>query len=382
MHVCLDGRCITDHFPGIGRYVHSLVGALADLAPDDRFSVLVTPGQRSGRFPLSLLAERPNVFLVPVGAGVFNPIGQWRCRSAIQRTGADLFHATYWLGPWWPGLPTVLTCYDLIGRRAPGMVPSLKGRLLDAAVWLSLRRAERVLAISTAVADDLVTTGLAAAGRVRVTPLAASSEFQPPSAAAVEALKVRLHLPPRYLLYVGIDKPHKNLATLIRAWGRLLGRRPELTDGTRLVLAGPRDRRYRRLTDAYVAHFARTDAVMILGQVDESDLPALYGGAAAFAFPSRHEGFGLPVLEAMACGTPVVVSNATSLPEVAGDAALLLDPLDVSGWSAALERVLDNPELADDLRSRGQAQAARFTWRATAEATLAAYRELQEAAPG
>ena len=185
MHVCLDGRCITDHFPGIGRYVHSLVGALADLAPDDRFSVLVTPGQRSGRFPLSLLAERPNVFLVPVGAGVFNPIGQWRCRSAIQRTGADLFHATYWLGPWWPGLPTVLTCYDLIGRRAPGMVPSLKGRLLDAAVWLSLRRAGRVLAISTAVADDLVTTGLAAAGRVRVTPLAASSEFQPPSAAAV-----------------------------------------------------------------------------------------------------------------------------------------------------------------------------------------------------
>jgi glycosyltransferase involved in cell wall biosynthesis len=376
VHVCLDGRCITDHFPGIGRYVHSLVEALAEHAPDDRFSVLVTPGQRGGRFSLSALAERPNIGLVPVSAGVFNPLGQWRCRSAIRSTGADLFHATYWLGPWWPGRPSLLTCYDLIGRRAPGMVPSLKGRLLDAAVWLSLRRARRVLAISEAVARDLTESAMAPTDRVRVTPLAVGAAFRPPTAQAVATLKARLRLPQRYLLYVGIDKPHKNLATVIRAWGRLLVRRPELTEGMSLVLAGPRDRRYRRLTEAYVTHFATPDAVRILGPVDEADLPTLYGGAAAFVFPSRHEGFGLPLLEAMACGAPVLSSDATSLPEVAGDAALLLDPLDVGAWSAALERLLADPALAADLRARGLERAARFNWGATAEATLAAYREL------
>lgn len=376
MHVCLDGRCITDHFPGIGRYVYSLAGALADESPADRFSVLVTPGQRGGRFNLGELATRPNVALLALGAGVFDPRSQWRGRRVIRRSGADLFHATFWLGPWWPSCPTVLTCYDLIGRREPGTLPSVKRRLLDAAVWLSLHRAARVLAISQAVAADLTASGLVPAARVRVTPLAAGPAFRAPTPDAVAALRRRLDLPPRYLLYVGLDKPHKNLVTLIRAWGRLIARRPELTAGLPLVLAGPRDPRYSRLTDAFVAQFARDDAVRILGPVDEADLPALYGGAAAFAFPSRHEGFGLPVLEAMACGTPVVAGDATSLPEVAGDAALLVDPMDVGAWSAALERVLDDPLLAADLRARGKARAAEFTWQHTARATLDGYRQL------
>jgi alpha-1,3-rhamnosyl/mannosyltransferase len=376
VHVCLDGRCITDHFPGIGRYVYLLAGALADESPADHVSVLVTPGQRGGRFNLGDLTARPNLSLVGLDAGVFDPRSQGRGRKAIRLSGADLFHATYWLGPWWPGRPTVLTCYDLIGRRAPGMLPGVKRRLLDAAVWFSLRRASRVLAISQAVAGDLADSGLVTATRVRVTPLAAGPAFRPPSPEAVADMRRRLDLPPRYLLYVGLDKPHKNLVTLIQAWGRLIARRPELTAGLPLVLAGPRDPRYARLTEAYVTRFARPDAVRFLGPVDETDLPALYGGAAAFAFPSRHEGFGLPVLEAMACGTAVVAGDATSLPEVAGDAALLVDPLDVTAWSTALERVLGEPQLAADLRARGRARAARFTWQATARATLDAYREL------
>ncbi|HEX2173210.1 MAG TPA: glycosyltransferase family 1 protein, partial [Dehalococcoidia bacterium] len=126
---------------------------------------------------------------------------------------------------------------------------------------------------------------------------------------------------------------------------------------------------------ALVRQSPATDRIRLIGRVAEEDKPALYAGADAFVFPSRYEGFGLTVLEALACGTPVVCSNAASLPEVAGDAALLVAPGDLGGLSAAIDRVLSDPLLRADLRSRGPRQAARFSWRRTAEATLSAYRE-------
>jgi glycosyltransferase involved in cell wall biosynthesis len=184
---------------------------------------------------------------------------------------------------------------------------------------------------------------------------------------------------------VGINKPHKNLGTLITAWGRVATTCPEAIASpeggrTELVIAGRWDPRYGAIRDQATA-LGPGAPVRFLGPVDDADLPALYGGSALFAFPSRYEGFGLPPLEAMACGVPVIAARATSLPEVVGDAGLLVDPDDVGAWSAAIARVLREPALAVDLARRGRARARRFTWSETARRTMRIYERIARVGP-
>lgn len=381
MHVAIDGRVITDHFPGIGRYVYHLVDALAKIAPDDAFSLLHTPEQTraagisAARYDLAALAAHANVRLIPVDAPVFSLSAQWRVPQALRAARADVFHATYWVGAYRPGVPTVLSLYDLIGARVPGSVPGPRRRALDLAVRLALRNARHVLTLSEASKRDLVAVARVPAERVTVTHLAADARFRPADAAAVADLRTRLGLPSRYVLYVGINKPHKNLMTLVEAWGRVAEDHPEVAASTELVIAGAWDPRYPEVQ-------ARADALpaaartRFIGPVAESDLPALYSGAAVFAFPSRYEGFGLPPLEAMACGTPVVAADATSLPEVIGNAGRLVDPDDVAGWAAALAEILADDALADELGARGRVRAAGFTWEETARRTWGVYRRV------
>jgi glycosyltransferase involved in cell wall biosynthesis len=373
VQVAVDGRVVTDHFPGIGRYVYRLVEALAVAAPDDRFAVLHTPGQVDRRFDLTRLAEAANVHLVPVAAPVFGAAAQWRIPRAIVGAGATAFHATYWVTALRPGVPTVLSIYDLIGLSLAGAVPGPRRLALGLAVRLAARGAREVVTLSEWSKADLVRALGLEPARVTVTHLAPDPHFRPADPAAVRSLRARLGLPERYVLYVGINKPHKNLATLVEAWGRTA---PRLADAAaELVLAGPLDPRYPEASHA-LAHLPSGARGRVLGPVTDADLPALYTGAAAFAFPSRYEGFGLPPLEAMACGAPVVAARATSLPEVLGEAALFVAPDDPAAWAEALLRVLTAPDLAADLGARGQAHARQFTWRATAERTLTVYRRI------
>ena len=381
LRVALDGRVISDHFPGIGRYAYQLADALGALAASEaadlELLLLHQPGQRDARFDLQTLARWPALRLLPIRAPVFGLASQWRIPRLLRRSGAQVWHATYWLGAWHTGLPTVLSLYDLIGRRLPGALPSARGRLLGLALQQALRGADAVLTISEAARRDILASGVPVE-RVTVTPLAADPRFAPRPASEIAALRARLGLPERYALYLGINKPHKNLETLIRSWGRLAEARADRradTSPVELVIAGRWDPRYpeaRRLAERLPSG-ARP---RFLGPVDEADLPALYSGAAVFAFPSRYEGFGLPPLEAMACGTPVVAAAASSLPEVVGDAGLLVAPDDLDGWARSLGRVLDEPGLAADLAGRGRARAASFSWAATARRTLAVYRQL------
>jgi alpha-1,3-rhamnosyl/mannosyltransferase len=203
-------------------------------------------------------------------------------------------------------------------------------------------------------------------------------------------LRRRLALPERYALYLGSNKPHKNLPRLIEAWARV--RRSEV--GTRhthhatrnnskskirnpkLLIAGAWDERYPEAKHLAESLYV-TDSVHFLGPIPNADLPILYAGAELFIFPSLYEGFGLPVLEAMACGTPVACSNASSLPEVTGDAALLFDPTDVATMAAAMQQMLGDQTLRRELSEKGRAQAARFSWERTAQEALAAYRVAQ-----
>jgi alpha-1,3-rhamnosyl/mannosyltransferase len=282
--------------------------------------------------------------------------------ALAHRQRLDLLHSPYFIRPYL-GLPcpSVVTIYDLIGRRLPRTL-SWRGRLLyNAAMSLSLRTADAVITISESARGDLARHYPSVSGRVAVTPLAAGSAFRPQPEAAVTAMRSRYNLPPRYLLYLGSNKPHKNLARLLEAWEQVA---PRADDAT-LLIAGHQDAKH-----SIVAAAPRR---MLLPNVADDDLPGLYSGAELFVFPSLYEGFGLPPLEAMACGTPVLCANSSSLPEVVGDAALLVNPYDSGAIAAGLERLLGDAALRAELRERGLRRAAGFSWRRTAEETVRVY---------
>ena len=288
--------------------------------------------------------------------------------------------------PYAPGMPTVLTVYDLIPLRYPEQSSRRARRLAHLTNSLALRAADVALAISEATRRDYLAHFRVPAERIVTAPLAADPAFRPQPDAAVAALRARLAPPERYVLYLGSNKPHKNLVGLIEAWhiarsksaNRQIGKSADHASritchAPHLVIAGAWDDRYPEARQR-VAALGLGDCVTFLGPVTGADLPALYAGAELFVFPSLYEGFGFPVLEAMACGTPVICSNVSSLPEVAGSAALQVDPRETDALAAAMERVLGDTALRQSMRREGLAQAGRFSWTRTAQQTLAAYR--------
>ena len=263
----------------------------------------------------------------------------------------------------------MLTFHDLIPLRYPGYVTPRARLLFRVTTALALRTAQTIIAVSEAARRDLLAAFGVAPAKVITVYEAADPRFRPQPAAEQARVRALYGLPDRFFLYVGINKPHKNLESLIAAYAALTGSKPAL------VIAGPWDERYPE-PRALAARLGLETAVRFLGPVGEADLPGLYAAATAFVFPSRYEGFGLPVLEAMACGTPVACSNVSSLPEVAGDAALFFAPDDTPALTGVLRRLSDDSALCADLRARGLAQAARFSWPLTAQRTLEVYRRV------
>jgi glycosyltransferase involved in cell wall biosynthesis len=367
-----DVRTANPHFPGIGRYVTNLAGALAgQLQPAESLLLLGHPEQAAQFAAIGGAAGQ----FVACDASSFGVEQQWRVPQLLRHRAEKsplLYHSPYYLMPYRPGAPAVLTHYDLIPLHFPAYV-TLRARLIfRIAMRLALRTAQHVVAISEAARRDLLAFFSVAPARVTTTPLAPDPRFRPQPTATIDELRARYALPARFVLYVGINKPHKNLVTLLRAYAQLPVAAPPL------VIAGAWDDRYPEPKQA-AAMLDLTARVRFLGPVAEADLPALYAAAAVFVFPSRYEGFGLPVLEAMACGTPVACSNVSSLPEIAGDAALHFDPGDASAIAQAIQRLLEETTLCADLQSRGLMQAARFTWERTAALTLSSYRKLLQA---
>ena len=285
--------------------------------------------------------------------------------------GATLFHATEHLLLPLRGIPTVLTVHDLIFRRYPAHHKRLNRWYLNATMPLFCRRAGHIITVSEQSRRDVIAAYGIPAEKITVVYEAADPRFCPQPAEAIATVRGCYNLPGRYLLFVGTIEPRKNLGRLLVAFERLYA--AGLTDA--LVIVG----KHGWLYDDFFARLKNSparQAVIFPGFVPDADLPAVYAGAQALAFPSEFEGFGLPVLEAMACGTPVVCSNTSSLPEVAGGAALLVDPLDADALTDALRRVLSDPTLATDLSVRGIAQAGRFSWERAAQETLAVYRRV------
>ena len=376
----LDVRTAIPHFPGIGRYVSNLASALApQLTAGEELTFLESPSANpaDASAPVSQV-ER--AFHLP-GKSIIAPATpfdirqQWRIPSLVKRLQADngaLYHSPYYLMPYRTGLPTLLTFYDIIPLKFPNTVPVRARLFFRLAATLALRASDHVVVISGAARRDLLSFFSVPASKTTVTPLAAGARYSPQPANEVGRVRQKYHLPDQFLLYLGINKPHKNLPTLIDAYAQIASRH-----APPLVIAGAWDHRYPQARERAARH-QLADAVRFLGPVNERDLPAVYSAAILFVFPSLYEGFGLPVLEAMACGTPVACSNTPGLAEVAGDAALLFDPLSVTEIRNALVELIEDRRQRARRAEQGLARAALYSWQATAEATLRCYRQLLE----
>lgn len=374
-------RIVIDYTPayeqggGIGRYVRELTAALArlDVSPDDTYRLFVAGLNDKPLPPLPTHFVWRATRLTPRWLARIWHRASLPLPVEVLTGRADLYHATdFVLPPTLPTTRTLLTVHDLSFVRVPEAAsPRLKA-YLDAVVPRSVRRARHILADSQATKDDLIALYDVAPDKITVLLSGVDMRFQPVSSDLSVTIRRKYRLGDRpYLLSVGTVQPRKNYGRLIEALAALRARGHDLA----LVIVGGRG----WLEDPIYATLHATgmqDYVHFTGFADEDDLPALYSGALCCALPSLYEGFGIPVLEAMACGVPVVTSNLSSLPEVAGDAALLIDPYNLDALIDALARLVTDDTLRATLIANGLARARQFTWDASARHLRQVYTQL------
>jgi len=371
--IYLDVSAAVHRRAGLGRYAESLTRALVVDAPD-RYALFYN--RERGVEPLAGLEHLP-ARTVSLG---YKP---WRMLVWLGQSvqigfdwlvpDASLFHATEHLLLPLRGIPTVLTVHDLIFRHLPSHHKPLNRWYLSLTMPLYCRRATQIIAVSAHTRDDLIGLYRLPPEKITVVYEAAAPHFRPQPLERVEVVRARYGLPKRYLLSVGTIEPRKNLSRMLTAFERI--RAEGLTDGW--VIVGKRGWLYGDFFARLERSLAR-ETVCFPGYVPDEDLPAVYAGAQALVFPSLYEGFGLPVLEAMACGTPVAASDASSIPEVGGDAALYFDPTHVEAITETLLRLLRDPQLQEEMRRKGLTRARQFSWSKAAAETARVYTRAQQ----
>ena len=359
---------------GVSRYIAELLRAFAgDTAPHD-YVAFVGPA-------------RPPTDFFPAGSGsvrlVHSPLPTDRAPVRIAweqalapiaalRARLDLLHGPVNALPLAAPCRGVITIHDLAFLAHPDAFTPAKRRYLTAMTGLSARRAGRIIAVSAFTRDEIARRLGVPARKIAVVHNGVDGAFRPLPAEAVARFRAEQRLPERLILCVGTLEPRKNLDGLVRAYALL---RQQAPDTPPLMLAGATGWGFQPLF-GLVEELGLKEHVHFPGFVPQADLPLWYAAADVFVYPSLYEGFGLPPLEAMACGAAVIASSASSLPEVIGDAGLLVPPRDYGAIADALQRVLTDATLREDLRQRGIARAAEFTWQRTAEATASVYRDV------
>ncbi len=375
MRIGLEVTAAVRQRGGIGRYVRELLRALAALDSDNEYRLFFAAKNDDGHglpdLPANFRARRlpfHDIWLARVWQRLRAPLPVELITGRV-----DVYHSPdFTLPPTLWNTPTLLTVHDLSFAHHPSSTaPGLRG-YLDIVVPRSVRRATHLLADSQATKDDLMALYHTPEEKITVLYAGVSGGFSPVAdPGALAKVRERYGLGERpYVLSIGTLQPRKNHIRLIEAFDRAL-RHSEYN----LVLAGGEGWLYDEVR-AQVTKHELQNRVIFPGFVAEEHLTALYSAAAVMAFPSLYEGFGLPVLEAMACGVPVLASTAPCLPEVAGDAALMVDPRDVSAMAAAIEALVSQPELRDALRAKGLVRAAQFRWDKSAAELLSIYRSI------
>lgn len=381
MRIGISGIFLKYPTSGLGQLLIHLLKALEEIDLRNDYLLLGAPSTpwhtvAGSRFPIQIAP-------VPAYAARRENIEQmmWEQFSgpaAARRARVDLFHIPYYAPPLITRCPTIITIADVIQLRSPlyrDGVPAKRKLYMDL-IAHTARKATLIITLSQHAKQDIVETFRISPDRIRVIYPAASEALVPVTDPTVlAATRARYGLKERYILYLGGLDQRKNVLQIVRAFAALSQRVGD--SHLQLFIAGDPDKQRGPLYPdprPLAAQLGITKQV-IYRFVEEADKATIYSGASLFVFPSLYEGFGLPPLEAMRCGTSVVCSNVTSLPEVVGDAAISIDPNNTPAWVEAMERVLIDNALKADLRTRGLQQASQFTWHKTATATLTAYEE-------
>ena len=398
MRIGVNGYFVREPWTGMGNHLAYLLPSLdAREAGDERYSLLVprfpddepAPGLDTGGRPgpsrATMTALEPLTRRFSAVEGGVGPkrlpvqlAKLWWEQAGVvlagRRARIDLLHSPYWTNPLWSPWPTVVTVHDVIQLVLPEYRALVRQRFYFALVARALRKATAIITVSECSRRDLIRTVGVPDERVFVVENAIPESLQPVTDQdQLDAVRARYGLGERFVLYLGANDLRKNLNRLIRAYA-VLPR--SLRDTHQLVVAGrqwPHDHPLYPDPRLVVRELGLEDRVVFTGGIPEAEKAALLSAATVFAFPSLYEGFGLPVLEAMACGTPVLTANGSSLPEVTGDAAVLVNPASVEAIRDGLAELLASPERRQDHAARGVERASRYRWSAVAERTVQVY---------
>jgi len=376
LHIGLNAHLLstapTYRSAGINTYIRNLLIHLPQVEENLRYTAFLSDRG---------FTAVPGLVLRRSSWSTVNPIVRIAWEQLIQpwalwRERVDLAHALAFVGPLVTPCPLVVTIFDLSFLRFPERFRLPNRLYLRWFTRLTARRARRIIAISRHTKRDVVSLLGVPEGRVDVVYCGVSVELRPRPQEEVDAFRRQHGLPERFILYLGTLEPRKNISGLLRAFAQ--ARRRQFIDSqVKLVVAGAKGWHYKNIF-ALVEREGLQDDVLFPGYVPEEKKVWWYNAACCFVYPSLYEGFGLPPLEAMACGTPVIVSNAASLPEVGGEAAILVDPHDAEELSQALGEVLGDAGRREEMRRRGLEQAQRFSWLETARQTVQVYRRVLE----
>ncbi|HJZ48892.1 MAG TPA: glycosyltransferase family 1 protein [Roseiflexaceae bacterium] len=363
----IDCRFIHERWDGIGRYSYSLLAGLCGMAGAHRIVAFVDAAHPNRLDQLNGFVRSGKLQIQPIEFSAFHPRAIWRWRVILREHPVDRFYMPYHV--WAPvrlPCPLISMVYDQIFDRYPRYMPhGYLWPLYKLASYLAIRRSDRIITCSHATERDIVRFTGVDGHKITVIPLGVDARFRPVhDPHQRQIVRTRYGLPEKFVLALGTRRPHKNINRLVAGFAHIAGDVPQT-----LVIVGPTGGGA-RLRSRTIAALTRQRRIIELQYVEERDLAALYSMAELFVQPSIIEGFGLPVLEAMACGCPVACSNTTSLPEVAGDAALLFDPISVPALAAALRQALLSSDLRHDLSQRGLRRAGQFSWEQTVATTM------------
>lgn len=351
---------------GIHRYIYEVLRHLPRVAPDLAFTAFIGPR--------SFAPEAPGIRWIRTTWPTHRPLVRilWEQLAfpfLLARGDWDLLHAMAFVAPLAVRLPVVVTVYDLSFVRHPEAFRAWNRIYLRLFTRLTCRRAVGILTISQAAREELIRLWKLPPERIEVAYPGIDPRFRPLPEKEVGAFRARYGLPDSFILYVGTLEPRKNLEVLLEAIARLSPPVP-------LILVGGRG--WKPAFLSRLEALEREGRARWIGFVPDTELPFWYNAATLLAYPSRYEGFGLPPLEAMACGTPVIAARASSLPEVVGEAGLLVDPDDVEGWVEGIQALLRDRALWEMLRARGLARARQFSWEATVKAIVGFYNKITQ----
>lgn len=369
MHIVINGLLLSSRPSGIGQYILHLVQAMIpQLQVQERLTLLVPEDLDRASLPFAS-GENLDILHVPVPSNKPARRILWEQTTLpglAERWRASLLFSPAYALPVRLRIPGVVTVHDLAFMRYADVHPRPNRMYLTWITRLSVKRAERIIAVSESTKQELVELLAVPSHKIAVIHNGVSSRFRRAAQSEVLRIRERYELPEKYILYVGNIEPRKNLPLLLQAFDQL---KSHADIPHQLVILGQRAWLHGAVDNTWQGLKSKA-AIRFTGYVPADDLPALYSGAEVFVYPSLYEGFGLPILEAMACGTPVITSSTSSMPEVAGDAAELVDPHSVDALSNALLHLLKDGRRRHELVQKGLRRAAEFTWDRTSRLTL------------